>query len=190
MPVRNRIKELRWVRAGDVRPNPRNWRTHPAFQRAALTAVLAEVGFADALIARELPDGALELVDGHLRAELLPDDALPVLVLDVDEVEADKLLAALDPLAALAGTNAAAVGQLVSRLETESAELRQVFARLPQGENLAGLEGESAAPPTPAEPPIIEECFQLVVTCRDESQQRTLYERLASEGYACRVLTL
>ena len=95
MGVRNRIKELRWVRAADVRANPRNWRTHPSFQRQALQAVLDEVGFADALVARELSDGSLELIDGHLRAEMLPDDQLPVLVLDVDELEADKLLASI-----------------------------------------------------------------------------------------------
>lgn len=31
---------------------------------------------------------------------------------------------------------------------------------------------------------------QLLVACSDEADQRDLYERLAGEGYACRVLTL
>jgi len=88
MPIRDRIKDLRRVRAGDLRPNPRNWRTHPQAQQDALRGVLAEVGYADALLARELPDGALELVDGHLRADLDPEQLVPVLVLDVDEAEA------------------------------------------------------------------------------------------------------
>ena len=39
------------------------------------------------------------LVDGHLRAETTPDAIVPVLVLDVDEAEADKILLTLDPLA-------------------------------------------------------------------------------------------
>ena len=30
MTIRNRITELRHVRAGDLRPNPKNWRKHPA----------------------------------------------------------------------------------------------------------------------------------------------------------------
>ena len=79
----DRIKDLRRVRADQLLPNPRNWRVHPAAQRRALEAVLAEVGYAGALLARELESGALELVDGHLRAELTPDDFVPVLVLVV-----------------------------------------------------------------------------------------------------------
>lgn len=61
MTVRNRIKELRNVRAGDLSPCPRNWRTHPAAQVAALQGVLSEIGYADALLARELPDGTRPL---------------------------------------------------------------------------------------------------------------------------------
>src|SRR5215218_5721491 len=102
MQIRDRIKELRRVRAGDLRPNPRNWRLHPTEQQDALRGVLAEVGFAAALLARELPDGTLMLVDGHLRAETMPDAIVPVLVLDVDEQEADKILLTHDALAGMA----------------------------------------------------------------------------------------
>src|SRR5437879_2420739 len=68
MKIRDRIEELRRVRARDLRPNPRNWRVHPKPQVDALRSLLSEIGYADALIARELPDGSLELIDGHLRA--------------------------------------------------------------------------------------------------------------------------
>lgn len=95
MDVRDRVKELRRVRAGDLRPSPRNWRTHPQAQREALRGVLAEIGYADALLVRELDDGGPELIDGHLRAETTPDTE--VLVLDVDADEAAKLLLTLDP---------------------------------------------------------------------------------------------
>ncbi len=55
--------------------------------------MLAEIGFAGAVLAREMPDG-LMLVDGHLRAETAaPDQEIPVFVLDVTETKADKLLA-------------------------------------------------------------------------------------------------
>src|ERR1700749_1368821 len=105
MQIRDRIRDFRRVRACDLRPNPKNWRTHPARQRDALRGVLAEVGYADALLARQLEDGSLELVDGHLRAETTPDVVVPVLVLDVSEEEADKILLTLDPLANLAGVD-------------------------------------------------------------------------------------
>jgi hypothetical protein len=81
MQIRNRIKALRQVRAADLIPNPKNWRKHPKAQADALRGLLAEVGYADALLARELPDGKLMLVDGHLRAETTPDSEVPVLVL-------------------------------------------------------------------------------------------------------------
>src|SRR5687767_5327024 len=98
MHIRDRVKELRRVRASELRPSPKDWRSQPVGQRDALRGVLAEIGYADALLARELPDGTLELVDGHLRAETTPDALVPVLILDVDEAEAAKLLATLDPL--------------------------------------------------------------------------------------------
>ena len=36
----------------------------------------------------------------------------------------------------------------------------------------------------------IDDTCQLLVACNDEADQRHLYERLAREGYSCRVLTL
>ena len=82
MKIRDRIKQFRRVPAGRLRPNPKNWRTHPESQRNALRGVLAEVGYADALLARELPDGSLELIDGHLRAELTPEMEVPMTIVN------------------------------------------------------------------------------------------------------------
>ncbi len=46
---------------------------HPERQRDALLALYEEVGFARSLLAYELPDGRLKLLDGHLRRDLDPD---------------------------------------------------------------------------------------------------------------------
>jgi hypothetical protein len=102
MQIRNRIKELRHVRAGDLRPHPKNWRKHPEAQQNALRGILAEVGFVDALMVRELPDGSLQIVDGRLRAETTPDAIVPVLVVDLNDAEAEKVLATFDPLGSMA----------------------------------------------------------------------------------------
>jgi hypothetical protein len=32
--------------------------------------------------------------------------------------------------------------------------------------------------------------YEVVVACRDEDDQRTVFERMRAEGYCCRVLTL
>ena len=81
MKIRDRIKEFRRVPASLLQPNPKNWRTHPQAQQDALKGILAEVGFADALLARETPEGGLMLIDGHLRAETASDALVPVLIL-------------------------------------------------------------------------------------------------------------
>lgn len=126
MKVKDRVVELRRVRAADLKPNPRNWRTHPKAQQEALKGILAEVGYADALLARETPDG-LQLIDGHLRAETTPDVEVPVLVLDVTEQEADKLLLSLDPLAAMAEGDADSLRALLAQIETDSDAVRKMF---------------------------------------------------------------
>lgn len=136
MQVRDRVRELRRARAGDLRPHPMNWRTHPELQQNALRGVLAEIGFAGALLARELADGTLQLIDGHLRAELLPDALVPVLVLDVDEREAHELLATLDPISALAEASSTSLAELLATVTTENESIREMLRSLATSEEL------------------------------------------------------
>ena len=133
MQIRDRIKELRRVKASELLPNPKNWRTHPVAQQDALRGVLAEVGYADALIARETPEG-LMLVDGHLRAETTPDADVPVLVLDINEAEADLMLATLDPLAAMAGRDEERLNDLLANLENDNESIASLLAGLKEFE--------------------------------------------------------
>ena len=83
--IRDRIRELRRVPAKELLPNPKNWRRHPRAQTEALRGLLVEVGYADALLARELPDGRLMLIDGHLRKNTTPDaiGAMPISLLEL-----------------------------------------------------------------------------------------------------------
>jgi len=152
MHVRDRIIEMRRVKASELRPNPRNWRTHPPAQQDALKGILAEVGVAAALVARETDDGSLQIIDGHLRAETLPDQEVPVLVLDVDEQEADKLLASLDPLAALAGRDDEKLEALLDDIKTDSAALADLFDGLRPVVVGSGLTDEDEVPEPPEEP--------------------------------------
>jgi ParB/Sulfiredoxin domain len=185
MQIRDRIKELRRVRAGDLRPNPRNWRLHPPQQQDALRGVLAEVGYADALLARELDDGSLMLIDGHLRAETTPDAIVPVLVLDVDESEADKILLTHDPLAGMATVSDENLQSLLAAVQTENAAVQSMLNALTAA--APGSAGGSAV----AMPEVsIPESYQVVVECRDEIDQQTVFEKMRAEGYRCRVLTL
>ena len=190
MQIRDRIKELRRVRASELRPNPRNWRTHPRAQRDAMCGALAEIGYADALLARELPDGSLELIDGHLRAETTPDAEVPVLILDLDDAESAKLLALHDPLAAMAEANDEMLAELIANVETENAAVRALLDQmLHEPESPAEKEYDVRADGESREV-AVPEAFQVVIECRDEAEQQSLYERLHGEGYKCKLLTL
>lgn len=160
MQIRDRIKELRRVKASELRPNHKNWRMHPTAQRDALRGVLAEVGYANALLAREETDGELVLIDGHLRAETTPDAEVPVLVLDISEAEADKLLATLDPLAAMAEADSAKLGALIREIDTGSEALQAMLAGLARENGLYKMLVEA-----PDEFPAVNENIPVEHTC-------------------------
>lgn len=183
MKIRDRVKELRRVRADDLLPHPLNWRTHSRHQQSVLRGLLGEVGMAGALLARELSDGSLQLIDGHLRAETARSAIVPVLVLDLSDEEAEKVLLTHDPLAALAGTDGKKLSELLERVHSESRAVVELFDKLAR---------EAAERDRLPEPPDLEitPSFQVVVEVGGEAEQRAVYERMRADGYKCRVLTL
>jgi ParB-like chromosome segregation protein Spo0J len=177
----DRIIDFRRVPASTLLPHPRNWRLHPPRQREALTGVLAEIGFADALLVRELPGGRLQLIDGHLRAETASDQLVPVLVLDVNEAEAAKLLASFDPLTGMAETDGEKLNELLDQFQFENAALAAMFDEL--AESVKRPDDNSREPEIP-------EVWQVVVNCRSEEEQHDVFDRLTDKGYDCRVLVM
>ncbi len=150
-----------------------------------MRGLLAEIGYADALFARELPDGSLQLIDGHLRAETTPDALVPVLVLDVDDREALKLLATLDPLAAMAGADAELLGALLEDVATDNRDVQAMLDQL-----LAEHPPPDATDDEATDSVIVPTLFQVVVECSDEDEQRGVFERLSTEGFKCRAMVL
>jgi DNA modification methylase len=150
MQIRDRVRELRRVRASELLPNPKNWRTHPHAQAAALRDLLGEIGYAGALLARETATGQLELLDGHLRAETTPNAEVPVLILDLTEQEADTLLLSFDPLGAMAQADSKRVEQLLTSVRTDSEAVRALLERV-AGEAAAQALNQrpSGEPPEP-----------------------------------------
>jgi hypothetical protein len=180
--VRNRIKCHRRVRAGDLVPHELNFRAHPDGQRAAIQAVYEEVGFARSLLAYELPDGRLKLIDGHLRRDIDPDMEVDVEVLDVTEEEARALLLSIDPLAALAETQAQIHQRLLEITPTKSEELAAAWQAAVQKQlNEVAREKPKKVLQGP-------EQFLVLVTCRDERHQVEVLGRLAGEGLECKAL--
>lgn len=122
-------------RTGNEAPAEKVYIRDPKAQGEALRGLLTDIGYADALLARELPDGRLMIIDGHLRAEVTPDTEVPVLVLDVTEEEADTLLLTIDPLAAMAESDSRQIQRLLETVRTDNEAVEHLF-RLTAGERL------------------------------------------------------
>ena len=127
------------MQASELLPDERNWRRHPAGQVKAVRSVFRKIGIADAVIARETPEG-LRLVDGHLRSDIDPDQVLPVLVVDLDEDESGIVLASLDPLAAMAERDNDALASLLQSLGREDEETASLLRSM--HDDVPGLEPE------------------------------------------------
>jgi len=127
---RNRIVGLRQIKAADLKPNKKNWRLHPDGQKSALQSILQDIGFVGALVAREI-DGKFELLDGHLRADVAADREVPVLVVDLTDDEAAKVLATYDPLSSMAIPDGVMLGSLIDEIDlNDNAELRRLLTDL------------------------------------------------------------
>ena len=182
--IRNRVKELREISAGELKANAKNWREHPKQQREALAGVIQEVGFADVILARELADGTLEIIDGHLRAELADDQIVPVVILDVTKAEADKLLATVDPIAAMASTNREKLGELLATMKTKSKGVQGVLDKL---KRQAAVGKSKESDDAPATKPATKDEHTVIVIGRSRDEQDTLFAELAEAGYTVKM---
>ncbi|HXG12265.1 MAG TPA: hypothetical protein VNK04_21095 [Gemmataceae bacterium] len=182
--IRNRIVEHVTVRAGDLVPHPLNFRRHPKGQRTALADSLRELGDIRSLLGYRLPDGRIQLIDGHLRRDLDPNRTVTVEVVDLTEEEARQALLTLDPLAALAETDAAAVARLTALAKTDSEALRAMWQKLAQDRPVL-----PAADPNILPPASLEEKFLILIECADEQEQIELLQRFRAEGLTVKALT-
>src|SRR4051794_38771213 len=178
MSVRNRIVRHVRVRAGDLVPHEHNARVHPGAQRRALKALYDEVGFARSLLAYELPDGRLKLIDGHLRQRMDPDMLVEVEVLDVSDDEARKLLLSIDPLAALAEYDTTRLDELRALTRSDSDALTNLWRAI----GTAGDEVEQTLKKTrrddePKLPAAVRPQHFVLIECADEAAQVALLER-------------
>jgi hypothetical protein len=120
-PWRNRIVGYSEEEPDQLLANPSNWRIHPAAQQNALSGVLKEVGLVQNVVANRTTG---HLVDGHLRVMLAMREnqpVVPVTWVELSEEEEHLILAALDPLAAMATADAGALDALLSSVQSGEA---------------------------------------------------------------------
>ncbi len=101
------------------------------------------------------------MVDGHLRIELALDrhePAIPVTFVELTKAEERLVLASLDPIAAMADAEGAALEALLSDLEPAIADFRAFLDELARQQGVesirAGLVDPDEAPDLPVEPTV------------------------------------
>jgi hypothetical protein len=177
------------------RANPDNWRTHPPAQLKALRAMIGQVGYAGAVLLNETTG---HLIDGHARVSSAPpDEVLPVLVGRWTLEQERQILVSLDPLAAMAQADAEKLAELTADMDLEGdlAGLAEQLDKLQAEDDAPGPgdqpgDGEAPGAGASKKQVSIPESYQVVIVCRDEDQQRELFDRLGQEGLTCRLLTL
>jgi len=121
---------LEYRSPAELAENPLNWRRHPDTQLSALSDVITEVGWAGACLFNERTG---RLIDGHARRKVAIEqgcEKVPVLVGDWSEADEAKILATLDPLAAMAEADAAALDALLRDVQTGSQAVADMLTGL------------------------------------------------------------
>jgi len=117
--VRNRIIGFKNISASMLVDNSKNWRIHPENQKSAMRKILNSIGFAGAVLVRGLEDGRYEIIDGHLRKDLMQNSEVPIIIADLNDDEADVILATFDPIASMAVSDKQKLDSLVRGLDAE-----------------------------------------------------------------------
>jgi len=110
--------------------NPLNWRTHPGPQRDALRGSLNEVGWVQQVMVNRTTG---HVVDGHARIEEAisrGEDSVPVLYVELDSNEEALVLAALDPISAMAVPDMTKLAELLSGVTVQDDALVALLSGL------------------------------------------------------------
>jgi len=171
---KDRIVGLIRVRGDRIVPHPDNWRTHPEHQRDAMRGVLADIGIGDGLKAVPLGEDRIRevlalktaaereawlrafdasgadvmLLDGHLRAEEIRDQPVPVLILDLLPAEQAEFLATFDPIGSLAAKSTEKLDAVLRQFNSTNTAVQQLVAGLAEIKT-----GGGALPDMGGEPP-------------------------------------
>lgn len=133
MSLKSRNSSFKKIAAKNLLPDPLNWHTHGAEQRAALTSVFKEIGFVGTILVRQSDQrGKYWIIDGHERVESIkseygPEQQIDCAVLDVTEEEARKILASHDSIGAMGGVDQTQLESLLSSIQFDNNELDSII---------------------------------------------------------------
>lgn len=110
--------------------NKWNFKVHSAMQGRSLEEAIGEVGYLRSVTVNKRTG---HLVDGHLRVELALKRGVKTIAVeyvDLTEREERAALAALDPIAKLAGEDQDKLGSLIKALGNDAKEIRSIAEAL------------------------------------------------------------
>ncbi len=146
LPWKNRIIGHGEKPAKEFLANPYNFRIHTSLQDSAVLGALDTVGWVKTVI-ENVQTG--HLLDGHERVTLAyrKAESTPVPYTQVDLTPQEELmvLAMLDAMAAMAGTDKDKLGELLAGVQTDDNRLQSFFESMAEQANL--IPPEEALPP-------------------------------------------
>lgn len=127
---RNRIIRYDQVDPETLKPHLMNWRLHPKRQEEALAGALSQVGWVQTIMINQRTEN---MIDGHLRVKLAlrrREPLVPIIVVDLSEREERMVLATLDPIAGMAGTDNDKLKALLADIETTDSAVQSMFDQM------------------------------------------------------------
>jgi hypothetical protein len=188
--IRNRVVERRRMRGSELTPHPLNWRTHSQQEVDILRDVLKKIGLVGELYVypSERNGGRLTLINGHLRADQFPDVEWDVAVTDLNDAEADQLLAVYDPISGMAGADGGALQALIEQAGIYDGALRAMLDGMVDGEAAESEAGEAkkaARCEYPITPVMSEHYDYAIIFCTNEIDFAWLQTALRLDRERC-----
>jgi DNA modification methylase len=138
--------------------NEKNWRIHPKTQQEALKGALSKVGIVQNVIVNRRSG---KMIDGHLRVQMAISEnqpTVPITYVDLSDEEEALVLATIDPVTGLAGTDQELLDSLITDIRLSDlgmdlgTGLNDLLNSLSPDPSLAAVEGEDDVPELPSEP--------------------------------------
>src|SRR5450755_666247 len=138
--------------------NEKNWRIHPKTQQDALKGALSKVGIVQNVIVNRRSG---KMIDGHLRAQMAISEnqpLVPITYVDLSDEEEALILATIDPVTGLAGTDQELLDSLITDIRMSDLDmdlgtgLSDLLNSLSPDPSLAARDGEDDVPELPSEP--------------------------------------
>jgi len=173
------------VPLAELVPDPANARTHDEANLAAIRGSLRKFGQRAPLVVQQ-QGMIVRAGNGRLEAaRQLGWTHVAAIIVDEDDIDAVTFAIADNRTAELAAWDTTALDRLLRTINVGDEDLQQMLGDLASDTGLVPPEEEEQDASPAAD---LRDTWQILVTCRDESEQLALLEQLTTDGHECRAL--